>query len=123
MDKDLRSHVLWRSNEAESSVLAFKHPLGRAHVDQFEIAVSAYHDVLWFEISIDDSFLMESLKHMYEQGDVETGLFEWEDAYIPHDIEKILAFDIFSEKVDVVAIFERSEILHKKRTVFQTNRI
>lgn len=46
MNEDLRSHVLWCSNEAKGFVLVFIHLLACPHIDQLQVAVSSHHDVL-----------------------------------------------------------------------------
>lgn len=62
MNEDLGSHVLRGSNEAEGLVLILKHLLAGAHIDQLQVSVSADHNVFRFQVSVDDSFLVECLQ-------------------------------------------------------------
>lgn len=80
MDEDLGSHVLRSADEAESPVLILLHLLASSHVNQLEVAISADHDIFGLEVSIDDALLMEDLQHVDQQGTVEAGLFQREDA-------------------------------------------
>ncbi len=75
MDKNFRSHVLGCSDEAKGFSLVLDHFFAGAHIDKFEVSISADHDVLGFEISIDDAFLMEGFEDMNEESYVKSRLF------------------------------------------------
>ena len=121
MNKNFRSHVLRSSDEAKGFGLVLDHFFASAHINKFEVPVSADHDVLGFEISIDDAFLMEGFEDMNEESYIKSRLFKGEDSYASDNIEKVFSFDVLCEKVDIIVIFEGAVVLNNERTIFKTD--
>lgn len=74
VDKYFRSHVFRSTYEAEGLVLIFQHFFASTHIYKLQIAVSADHDILWFEVSIYDSLGMENLYDVNQKCHIESGL-------------------------------------------------
>lgn len=57
----LRSCVLKGSNECGEGISFLEHHSGKPVVSKFDVAIVGDQNVLWFELTIDDSFIVESL--------------------------------------------------------------
>ena len=66
MNKNFGSHVFRGADETEGSCLVFLHSLAGAHVDQFEVAIAAHHDVFRLEIAVDDALVVKYFQHVDE---------------------------------------------------------
>ena len=114
VEKDLGSHIFRSSDEAEGSVLVLWHFFACAHIHELQISISAHHDVLRFEVSVDDGLMMEGFKDMDQNGYVKSCLFNWKNADGSDNIKQVLSFDVLSEEVDVVVVFEGTIVFNKE---------
>lgn len=75
---DLRWNVLGGSAEGPGFVTDW-HLFGESEIDKTEVSVDVEHEVLGFEISVDDSSLVEVGEGFYYASDVESGygVREW----------------------------------------------
>lgn len=117
MEEDFRSHVLRSAYKSESSVLILLQSFGCAHVDQFQIAVSSNHDILGLQIPIQQSFRVQILQSQQETGSIESCLFGGKNTNGAHDIEQISSFDVFSQKVKIVFVLERTIVFQEERVL------
>ncbi len=62
VQENFRSDVLWGAANCES---AFGNDFCESEVNHFQISILAYHDVLWFQVTIDDIFSVQ----VFEDGD------------------------------------------------------
>lgn len=76
MNEDLGGHILRCSDKTKGLILIFHHFFTCAHINQLQITILAYHNVLRFQITIDYAFHVESFKDMNEESNVEPGLLK-----------------------------------------------
>jgi hypothetical protein len=106
MNEHLRCHILRCSDETKCFSLILHHLLASPHIDQLQIAIPTHHNIFRLEVTIDNTFMMKSFKHVDQQSHIEARLLKREDTYRSNHVEKIFAFDVFSQEINVVVVFE-----------------
>ena len=76
MNEHLRCHILRGPNKTKRFILILHHLLASPHIDQLQVPITTYHNVLWLQITIDDPLLMKSLENVDQQSYVEPGLLD-----------------------------------------------
>ena len=71
--KSFWSHIVGGSNHSESLLSSIEF-LTCTKINQFQVAVSAYHHILRLQISIYKAFFMESFNNMKKLGSIESSL-------------------------------------------------
>ena len=72
-------NIMWSSdNSAGSKPPLYFKSFGSAHIDQCEITVSIHHQILWFEVSVNNSVRVHVLHHQKHLSHEKASVFNGE---------------------------------------------
>lgn len=113
--KNFRSHVIWSTNDCKSFsgsfVIKF---LTGSHIDKFQVTILANHDVFRFEISVHNGIGMHSFESMEHDSTVKSWLWRSKETNDSDDIKEFHSVNELSEEVNVLTVFEGTNVLHHK---------
>lgn len=101
--ESLRRHVV-RSTDHGESLLSSVQFLTGPQINEFQVSISADHDVFWLEIAIDERLFMEGFNDVQQLSPIKHGLFCIEQSNDSDGIEELHSVDELSQEVDIVLV-------------------
>lgn len=110
--KYLRGHIGGSANDGESFMQGFRIKLFTcAQINNLQVPIFGHHDILRFEVTIDNHARVNGFEDLDHDGGVEPGLFEAQQADQPNSVEQLEAVDVLHEEVDVEWVLEGADVV------------
>jgi len=110
-NKDLWTHVLKTATKGVSFLCC---DLGKTKICDFDVSTKIEHDVLRFEISVDNIFLMQILNSQQNLDKVLFGLFLLEPHHSPLQMKKLPSWTIVQHHDKVQVSLDEIFHMHQK---------
>lgn len=109
VEENFRSDVLWGSADG---VGTFGDDLGESEINHLQVSVTADHDVLGLQVSVDDVQTLEVLEDGHDLGSVECSLLGVEVADASVIGEQVSALEQLGDEVDVPVVLHEAVVFH-----------
>ena len=91
--------------------------LGQSKVCNLDVAVFSQQDIVWLQVSIDHTVLVQVLKCQDDLASVDLGYFFRQTSLSLEVLAQITARAVLKKEKDVLAVLEGEEKLHQKVAV------
>jgi hypothetical protein len=82
-----------------------------AQINNLQVPIFGDHDILRFEVAIDNHIRVNGFEDLDHDGSVEPGLFEAQQTDQPNGVEQLEAVDVLHEEVDVEWVLEGADVV------------
>lgn len=100
---NFRSYVLWSTTKGEGDLFFFFFYFTQSKICYAQVALAINQDVFRFEISVDDSIIMQALQSQNHLGGVKTSSVLLESAIFLKMVKELSTVDIIHHEVQFIA--------------------